>query len=52
LPSPICRVPAIRRIAFEDVGPQFSANAQVSVLVHERAYALVRIDRQGDDPET
>jgi antirestriction protein ArdC len=43
--------PATGRIVVEDVGPAFSANAQVSVLVHELAHALVRIDRQGDDPK-
>jgi len=43
--------PATGRIAIEDVGPEFSANAQVSVLVHELAHALVRIDRKGDDPK-
>jgi hypothetical protein len=35
----------------EDVGPQFSADAQVSVLVHELAHALVRIDRRDEDPK-
>jgi antirestriction protein ArdC len=43
--------PATGRIVVEDVGPAFSANAQVSVLVHELAHALVRIDRQSDDPK-
>ncbi|HEX4306481.1 MAG TPA: ArdC-like ssDNA-binding domain-containing protein [Solirubrobacterales bacterium] len=42
--------PATGRIVVEDVGPGFSANAQVSVLVHELAHALVRIDRREDDP--
>lgn len=43
--------PATGRIVVEDVGPEFSANAQVSVLVHELAHALVRIDRREDDPK-
>lgn len=43
--------PATGRIVIEDVGPEFSANAQVSVLVHELAHALVRIDRRDDDPK-
>lgn len=43
--------PASGRIVVEDVGPEFSANAQVSVLVHELAHALVRIDRRDDDPK-
>jgi antirestriction protein ArdC len=43
--------PATGRIVVEDVGPQFSANAQVSVLVHELAHALVRIDRRDEDPK-
>jgi antirestriction protein ArdC len=43
--------PATGRIVVEDVGPAFSANAQVSVLVHELAHTLVRIDRRVDDPK-
>jgi antirestriction protein ArdC len=43
--------PATGRIVIEDVGPDFSGNAQVSVLVHELAHALVRIDRRDDDPK-
>jgi antirestriction protein ArdC len=43
--------PATGRIVVEDVGPKFSPNAQVSVLVHELAHALVRIDRRDDDPK-
>jgi antirestriction protein ArdC len=43
--------PATGRIVLEDVGPEFSANAQISVLVHELAHALVRIDRRGEDPK-
>jgi antirestriction protein ArdC len=42
--------PATGRIVVEEVGPEFSANAQVSVLVHELAHALVRIDRREGDP--
>ena len=34
-----------------EVASEFSANAQVSTLIHELAHALVRIDRQHDDPE-
>jgi antirestriction protein ArdC len=43
--------PATGRIVIEDVGPGFSPNAQVSVLVHEIAHALVRIDRRDGDPK-
>lgn len=43
--------PATGRIVVEEVGPELSANAQVSVLVHELAHALVRIDRRDDDPK-
>jgi antirestriction protein ArdC len=43
--------PATGRIVVEDVGSGFSANAQVSVLIHELAHALVRIDRRDDDPK-
>jgi antirestriction protein ArdC len=43
--------PATGRIVIEGVGPDFSANAQVSVLIHELAHALVRIDRRDDDPK-
>jgi antirestriction protein ArdC len=43
--------PATGRIAVAEVGPEVSANAQVSVLVHEIAHALVRIDHRDDDPK-
>jgi antirestriction protein ArdC len=43
--------PATGRIVIEEVGDGFSANAQVSVLVHELSHALVRIDRRDDDPK-
>lgn len=43
--------PATGRIVVEDVGPAFSANAQVSVLIHELAHALVRLDRRDEDPK-
>jgi antirestriction protein ArdC len=43
--------PATGRIVIEDIGPDFSANAQVSVLVHELAHALVRLDRREKDPK-
>jgi antirestriction protein ArdC len=35
----------------EEVWPEFSANAQVSVLIHELSHALVRIDRRDEDPK-
>jgi antirestriction protein ArdC len=43
--------PATGRIVVEDVGPEFSPNAQVSVLIHELAHASVRIDRREGDPK-
>ena len=43
--------PASGRVAIEAVGPGFSANAQVAVLVHELAHALVRLDREDGDPK-
>jgi antirestriction protein ArdC len=43
--------PSTGRVVIEAVGPEFSANAQVSVLVHELAHALVRIDRREEDPK-
>jgi antirestriction protein ArdC len=43
--------PATGRIVVEAVGDSFSANAQVSVLAHELAHALVRIDRRDEDPK-
>ncbi len=43
--------PAASRVAVEEVGPKFSANAQIGVLIHELAHALVRIDRRDDDPK-
>lgn len=43
--------PATGRIVVEDIGPGFSANAQISVLIHEIAHALVRIDRRDGDPK-
>jgi antirestriction protein ArdC len=42
--------PATGRIVIEETGPAFSANAQVAVLIHETAHALVRHDRREDDP--
>jgi antirestriction protein ArdC len=42
--------PATGRVVIERLGPGFTANAQVSVLVHELAHSLVRIDRRDDDP--
>lgn len=43
-------VPASGRTVIERRGPHFSANAQVSALVHELAHALVRLDRRPEDP--
>jgi antirestriction protein ArdC len=43
--------PATSRVVVEEVGPEFSANAQVGVLIHELAHALVRIDRRDEDPK-
>ena len=43
--------PASARVVVDVIGPEFSANAQVSVLVHELAHALVRLDRQDGDPK-
>jgi antirestriction protein ArdC len=42
--------PATGRVVVEETGPDFSPNAQVSVLIHELAHALVRLDRREDDP--
>jgi antirestriction protein ArdC len=39
-----------KRIAVEEVGEGFSANAQVSVEVHELAHALVGCERREQDP--
>jgi antirestriction protein ArdC len=43
--------PATSRVVVEEIGPKFSANAQVGVLIHELAHALVRLDRRDDDPD-
>jgi antirestriction protein ArdC len=43
--------PATGRVVIEEQGPEFSANAQLSVLVHELSHALVRIDRREEDPK-
>jgi antirestriction protein ArdC len=43
--------PQSGKIGVEEVGPDFSPNAQVAVEVHELAHALVRHDRQDDDPK-
>jgi antirestriction protein ArdC len=43
--------PASGRIVIDLVGPRFSANAQLSVLIHEMAHALVRLEHQADDPK-
>ncbi|HET9185843.1 MAG TPA: ArdC-like ssDNA-binding domain-containing protein [Solirubrobacterales bacterium] len=41
--------PASGRIVI-DSDPELAANARVSILIHELAHALVRIDRRGADP--
>lgn len=43
--------PATGSTVVEEVGPEFSPNAQVSVLVHEVSHALVRKDRREEDPK-
>jgi antirestriction protein ArdC len=43
--------PKDRRIRVNPVGPDFSLNAQVAVTIHEEAHALVRLDREEDDPK-
>jgi antirestriction protein ArdC len=43
--------PATGRVVIEALGPEFSANAQVSVLIHELSHALVRKDRREGDPK-
>jgi antirestriction protein ArdC len=40
-----------RRIRVNPVGEDFSPNAQVKTAVHELAHALVRSDREDDDPQ-
>lgn len=40
-----------RRIRVNPVGPDLSANARVAVTIHEEAHALVRSDREEDDPK-
>jgi antirestriction protein ArdC len=42
--------PQTGKIAVEEIGPDFSANAQVATEVHELAHAVVRHDRRDDDP--
>ena len=42
--------PSTKKIRIQPVSPSFSANAQVSVGIHELAHALVRHDHQDDDP--
>jgi len=43
--------PKDRRIRVNPVGEGFSANAQVATTIHELAHALVRSDREDEDPE-
>jgi antirestriction protein ArdC len=40
-----------RRIRVNPVGLGFSANAQIATTIHEEAHALVRLDREDDDPK-
>jgi antirestriction protein ArdC len=42
--------PKSGRIVIDLTGPGFSANAQLSTLIHELAHALVRLEHQQDDP--
>jgi len=42
--------PSTKEIRIRPVSEEFSANAQVSVGIHELAHALVRHDHQDDDP--
>jgi antirestriction protein ArdC len=44
-------LPSKRRIGVEPVRGEFSANAQVSTLIHEVAHALVRCDRLEEEPK-
>lgn len=39
-----------KTIAVEEVGEDFSANAQIAAVIHECAHALVVDERQDDDP--
>ncbi len=43
--------PATRRIVIDEIGEDFSPNAQVATLIHELAHALVRCDRSEEDPK-
>ena len=43
--------PSTGRIVIDVLGPGFSANAQLSTLIHELAHALVRLDHQDEDPK-
>ncbi len=43
--------PDTRRIVVDDTGPAMTPNAQVKTLLHELAHALVRADRQPEDPD-
>jgi antirestriction protein ArdC len=43
--------PQRHHIGVEPISAEFSANAQVGVEIHELAHALVRCDRQEDDPD-
>lgn len=43
--------PPRQHIGVERISAEFSANAQVGVEIHELAHALVRCDRQEEDPQ-
>jgi antirestriction protein ArdC len=43
--------PSTGRVVIDVTGPEFSPNAQLSVLVHELAHALLRLDRREGDPK-
>lgn len=42
--------PPRRRIRVDPISGDFSANAQVATVIHEIAHALVRTEREADDP--
>ena len=44
-------VPVTKRIVVDAISEGFSANAQIATAIHELAHALVRCDRQEDDPK-
>lgn len=42
--------PSTGRVVIDVLSPAFSANAQLAVLIHELAHALVRLERRDEDP--